>query len=80
MNERQLIWNTEPSVEIEIQQTRPASAASLPFASAQAHRKLRLALPLPRRESCLTRRAMLAALGEAELAAWQASGGDSLRA
>lgn len=79
MNEQELTWNTESAVEIEIQQARP-TPASLPFAGAQAHRKLRLVLPLPRRESCLTRRAMLAALREAELAAWQASGGDSLRA
>jgi hypothetical protein len=35
-------------------------------------------LPPPRRESCLTRRAMLAALREAELAAWQNNGGDYL--
>lgn len=43
------------------------------------HRAVRIALPLPRRESCLTRRALLAALREAELAAWQSSGGDYLR-
>jgi hypothetical protein len=32
----------------------------------------------PRRESCLTKRALLAALREAELAEWMASGGDFL--
>ena len=72
MNEQQLIWNAEPATTIEIRQARP-SAASLPFTGVQTHRKLRLALPLPRRESCVTRRAMLAALREAELAVWQAS-------
>ena len=40
-------------------------------------RKLHLALRL-RRESCLTRRAMLAALREAEFNEWMASGGDYL--
>jgi hypothetical protein len=41
-------------------------------------RAMRLALPLPRRESCVTRRAMLAASREAELTAWMATGGDFL--
>ena len=40
------------------------------------HRKVRIAFPLPRRESCVTKRAMLAALREAEYAEWMASGGD----
>ena len=40
------------------------------------HRKVRAAFPLPRRESCVTKRAMLAALREAEYAEWMASGGD----
>ena len=38
----------------------------------------RLSLPPRRREACLTRRAMLAALREAELSEWMASGGDFL--
>jgi len=48
-------------------------------AEAREHRKLRFALPtLPRRQSCLTRRAVLAAMREAELAQWETSGGDFL--
>lgn len=43
------------------------------------NRKLRLRIRLPRRASCLTRRAMVAALREAELQRWQANGGDYLR-
>lgn len=43
------------------------------------HRKLRIALPLPRRRECLTKRALVAAMRAAELAEWEASGGDCLR-
>ncbi len=41
-------------------------------------RPVRIALPVRRREVCLTKRAMLAALREAELAEWMTSGGDFL--
>jgi hypothetical protein len=41
-------------------------------------RPVRVALPVRRRETCLTKRAMLAALREAEFAEWMASGGDYL--
>lgn len=77
MKEQSLIWTIEPAIAIKVRQIQhnPSSPAA---AGLQAHRKLRVALPLPRRESCVTRRAMLAALREAELAAWQASGGDAL--
>jgi hypothetical protein len=47
--------------------------------SCMGRRKIRIRLLLPRRESCLTRRAMIAALRAAELAEWDASGGDFLR-
>jgi hypothetical protein len=40
------------------------------------HRRVRIAFSLPRRESCVTKRALLAALREAEYAEWMASGGD----
>lgn len=40
-------------------------------------RKIRLSFS-PRREVCLTKRAMIAAIREAELADWIASGGDYL--
>jgi hypothetical protein len=43
------------------------------------NRKLRLRVRLPSRASCLTRRAMVAALREAELERWEANGGDYLR-
>lgn len=42
------------------------------------HRPIRVALPARRREECMTKRAMLAALREAEFAAWMNSGGDFL--
>lgn len=41
-------------------------------------RPIRIALPLRRRESCQNRRAMLAALRDAEFEDWMASGGDYL--
>ena len=41
-------------------------------------RPVRVALPVRRREACLTKRAMLAALREAEFAEWMNSGGDYL--
>jgi len=44
----------------------------------ERHRKIRLGCRAPRREVCLTKRAMIAALREAELADWLASGGDYL--
>lgn len=41
------------------------------------HRKIRLSFS-PRREACLTKRALLAALREAEFDEWMATGGDYL--
>ena len=41
-------------------------------------RPIRIALPLRRRETCLTKRAMLAALRDAEFEDWMNSGGDYL--
>ena len=41
-------------------------------------RPVRVALPPRRRESCLTNRALLAALREAEFTEWMNSGGDYL--
>jgi hypothetical protein len=49
----------------------------LPRAHAN-RRPVRVAIAVRHRESCLTKRAMLAALREAELAEWMASGGDFL--
>jgi hypothetical protein len=67
---------------IEINFTAERSATQSPFlrlAQARAMKqKLRIAFPPRRRESCQTRQAMLAALREAELADWEASGGDYL--
>ena len=42
------------------------------------NRKIRIALPLPRRPECLTKRALLAAMRAAEMAEWEASGCDTL--
>lgn len=41
-------------------------------------RSLRVTFTVPRRGYCVTRRAMLAALRQAELIEWMASGGDYL--
>jgi hypothetical protein len=67
------------------QSTRTAEAASattrnpsvfLQLAEMRAHRKVRIALPsLPHHRLCLVNRAVIAA---AELAFWQATGGDVL--
>ena len=49
------------------------------IAEARANRRpVRFAFPVRRRETCLTKRAMLAALREAEFAEWMNSGGDFL--
>ena len=44
----------------------------------ERHRRIRLGFRAPRRAACLTKRAMIAALREAELNDWLASGGDYL--
>jgi hypothetical protein len=78
MTKQQLTWNTEAAVEIGIQPARKASPI-LQLAKAWMRRRpIRISLPSRRRESCLTRRAMLAALREAEFDNWQATGGDVL--
>lgn len=57
----------------------PKQAPFIQIATArERHRRLRLGFPVPRREVCLTKRAMLAALREAEFNEWMASGGDYL--
>lgn len=59
----------------------PKQDVPIPLAEMRANKRpVRVALPARRRESCLTRRAMLAALREAEFAEWQATGGDYLSA
>jgi hypothetical protein len=79
MTKQQLTWNTESAVEIEAQPARKTSPLFQSAGAQARHRKIRIALPtLPRRQPCITRRAMLAALREAELNEWQATGGDVL--
>ena len=81
MQKQQLIWNAEPAVEIEIQQSPQAQTIIHVTGAPSRHRRMSVALTaLPRRQSCVTRPAMLAALREAELAEWQSSGGDYLGA
>src|SRR5215471_10086855 len=78
MQKQQWSWNSEPAVEIPIQRDdKPSTFLQLAEARAR-HRKIRIVLPLPQRQECSTKRAMLAALRETELTAWQASGGDFL--
>jgi hypothetical protein len=77
MQKQQSTRNGETTV-----QSVPACKQSpfLQFVEARAHRKVRIALPsLPRRQFCLANRTVLAAMRAAELAVWQASGGDFLR-
>jgi hypothetical protein len=78
MQNEQLIWNTEAAVEIKIQPARKMSSFLQPGEACPRRRPARISFPARRRESCLTRRAMLAALREAEFDNWQASGGDYL--
>lgn len=62
-------------------QTTDLNAVPRAFAAltelCERQRKLRIRLQ-PRRPSCHTRRAMIAALREAELSAWMRTGGDYL--
>src|SRR5262245_6438714 len=75
MQNEPLIWRTEPAVEIEIQSARNTSP-SLSLAEVWAcHRKMRIALASPRRQSCRASRTMIGRLrvGEpAEAVAGQA--------
>ena len=75
-------WNTELAEEIKIHSCRKARVRSSGDAPAELScDKIRFILPtLPRRKPCVTRRALLAAIRQAELAEWQASGGDYLHA
>src|SRR5216117_1311060 len=65
MQNEQLICSTPPAIDIEVQRARKTS----PFLSLAevwaGHRKMRIALLFPRRQSCPTRHAMIAALREA---------------
>jgi hypothetical protein len=74
--------NEQPNEEIGTSQRTVHRRRSLPVrwsaGSAGRHQRIRIALSLPRRRPCLIKRAMLAALCEAELAEWLASGGDFL--
>ena len=79
MKRQQLTWNTELAAEIELLPARKPSPFLLLAEARACRRKIRIRMPLPRRPECLTRRAMIAALHEAELAEWQATGGDFLR-
>jgi hypothetical protein len=67
---------------MQLQRNTDSTHATSPFlqlAQARAARRpLHISLPVRRREGCLTRRALLAALREAEFDEWQASGGDFL--
>jgi hypothetical protein len=82
MKKQLFIWNTELPEEIKIYSCRKARVRFSGDALAELSRdKIRFILPtLPRRKPCVTRRALLAAMREAELAEWQASGGDYLHA
>lgn len=78
MTKQLLTWNTEPAAEIEIRASRPTSSILLIIEARKRLRPIRISFPSRRRESCQTRRAMLAALREAEFDNWQSSGGDYL--
>jgi len=78
MQKQQPTWKTETAAEIAILRVRKPSPLQLAEACA-CRRKVRIRLPLWRRRSCLTKRALIAALRQAEFAEWQATGGDFLR-
>ena len=60
-----------------IRHRRPAPILQLVEAR-ERHRRIRLGFRVPRREVCLSKRAMIAALREAEFNDWMNSGGDFL--
>jgi len=67
--------NTETS---DTNRCRPPRLAIEPLGAQKPRRSQRVAVVLRRRESCMTRRAMLAAMRDAELQAWLDTGGDYL--
>jgi len=70
---------TDMNLETEFGISRPHRQFTRESSAACPNRRtIHAPLPLRRRESCLTRRAMLAALREAEFYEWLASGGDYL--
>jgi hypothetical protein len=78
MQNEQLIRNAEPAVKIEICPARNISPCPRLTEARTPRQPIRIPVPARRGESCLTRRALLAALREAEFADWQATGGDFL--
>ncbi len=78
MTKQQLIRETEPAAEVGNRGLWKTSSILLVVAAPRHNRPVRISFPSRRRESCLTRRAMLAALREAEFDDWQATGGDYL--
>jgi len=78
MTKQLLTWNSEPALKIEVLPARRTASSLHLVETSDRHRTIRVAPPSPRRESCVTKRAMLAALREAELAVWQGNGGDYL--
>jgi hypothetical protein len=65
------IHSTHPNPRATCASQRSRKSSScLRFAGMRTRRPVRIALPLPRREACLTRRAMRAALREAEFYDW----------
>ncbi len=77
MQNEQLIRETE-TANVAVP-TRRASSFFHLAEVCECRRTIRIRVPLPRRSSCLTKRALIAALREAEQAQWQDSGGDFLR-
>lgn len=66
--------------EITEQFTRTNAGSFFPKLTRErnGNRRVRVVIRLPRRQACMTKRAMLAALHEAELHEWLNSGGDYL--
>lgn len=79
MQKQALTWNIGPAVDIELLPAREPSPFALLPGGPGCRRRIRVRMPLLRRPVCLTKRAILAALREAELASWEATGGDYLR-
>lgn len=78
MTKQQLVCNIGPAAEAEIRGLWKTSSTLLLLGTRKCTRPIRISFPSRRRASCLARRAMLAALREAEFDDWQASGGDYL--
>lgn len=78
MKKQQLVRDIGPAADAGFCGLWKTSSILSLIGARKRSRPVVISFPSRRRASCLTRRAMLAALREAEFDDWQASGGDFL--